>query len=95
MTVIVSPAKTGLLASIPDVTPSSDEDDVSWEIEAILDHRMSDPRTHRAGDATRAVMLYHVKWVGDETTTWEPKEAFDDGDTLDHYWALVQREQCL
>ena len=77
------PTVDKLLAAVPD---TSSDDETSWEIEAIVNHRMSDPQTHRVGGSSKPVMLYLVKWVGDDTLTWEPKEAFNDKDTLKEYW---------
>lgn len=62
----------------------SESEDEGWEIEKILAHHMSDPRTHPGKPQT---MLYRVKWAGfDESqTTWEPKESFPDVDILNAY----------
>lgn len=56
-----------------------------WFIEAILGHKMSDPRTHRPEYGTRPVMLYHVKWEGFDELTWEPIESFPDRGVVEDY----------
>jgi hypothetical protein len=60
---------------------SSDEED-GFEVEAIMGHHMSDPRTHPGKEAT---MLYKVKWVGFKQPTWEPFDSFVDTTIVKQY----------
>lgn len=78
-----------------DSSPDSDEDseDSSFEIEAILEHRLSDPSTHPENVGRKPVMLYHVKWVGYEELTWEPATSFGDQRVVMQYWAKVKEEE--
>ncbi|KJX97200.1 hypothetical protein TI39_contig531g00009 [Zymoseptoria brevis] len=64
---------------------SSDEDS-GYEVEAILGHHMSDPRTHPGKPAT---MLYKVKWVGFKQTTWEPAPSLSSTTLLKQYQKRV------
>jgi hypothetical protein len=58
-----------------DDSPLTPKDE--YVVEAILDHRKSDPRTHPSGSGDkRPVMLYQVKWEGYDEPTWEPIESF-------------------
>lgn len=63
---------------------SEDEDkgEQDWEVEAILGHHMSDPRTHPGKPRT---MLYKVKWVGWKEHTWEPVASFPDKAVVNAY----------
>ncbi|SMQ49331.1 unnamed protein product [Zymoseptoria tritici ST99CH_3D7] len=64
---------------------SSDEES-EYEVEAILGHHMSDPRTHPGKPAT---MLYKVKWVGFKQTTWEPSPSLSSTTLLKQYQKRV------
>lgn len=79
------PAKTSVLnpsagraSSTDPLTRPSDENEDSefdlaeeeWYIEGILDHHLSDPRTHPPEFGDKPVMLYQVKWEGYEEPTW-------------------------
>jgi hypothetical protein len=61
-------------------TDTDDEEDVleedEYEVEAIVGHQLSDPRTHPSTLGKQPVMLYHVKWKGYEDLTWEPVSSF-------------------
>lgn len=48
-----------------------------YEIVAIQDHLLSDPRTHPKEFGKTPVMLYKVKWKGHPNATWEPATSFD------------------
>lgn len=75
---------TGVKQQKMNVREEETSGDEGWEIEKILAHHMSDPRTHPGKPQT---MLYRVKWAGfDESqTTWEPKESFPDVNILNAY----------
>ncbi|KAF4553517.1 Hypothetical protein D9617_7g032460 [Elsinoe fawcettii] len=64
---------------------SSDSDQGSYEIERILSHHFSDPRTHPPELGKKPVMLYQVIWAGYDETTWEPEESFDDKTIVARY----------
>lgn len=91
VTSILSPSaarasSTDLLALASEQDSSDEEDDEDeWLIEAILDHRMSDPKSHPAELGKQSVMLYSVKWAGYEAPTWEPVESFGDRSFVDVY----------
>lgn len=59
-----------------------EEDEEGYEVEAILAHHMSDPRTHPGKPST---MLYKVKWLGWKDTTWEPRRSFIDKTLVRQY----------
>lgn len=67
-------------SQIQDESDNEDEDvaEDEFEIDAILAHHMSDPRTHQPELGRKPVMLYQVKWVGWDQPTWEPEESFGD-----------------
>lgn len=103
-----TPRKNNVLATIPEanlftdtdwiITGSSSECSSSteegiYEIEEILEHHMSDPKTHsKSAKKASPVMLYRVKWLGydEEECTWEPEASFDDNNLLEEYWAGVR-----
>lgn len=62
----------------------SESEDDGWEIEKILAHHMSDPKTHPGKPQT---MLYRVKWVGfpESKATWEPKASFPSMEIINAY----------
>lgn len=62
-----------------------DGDEEQFEVENILDHRLSDPKTHPRGLGSRPVVLYQVKWRGFEELTWEPASSFEDKAVLQQY----------
>ena len=70
------------------------EDD-EWFIEAILEHRLSDPETHPAVLGKDPVMLYLVKWEGFDELTWEPVESFGDRSVVAEYRMRVGLESNL
>ena len=53
----------------PDIQGSSNDDE-EWNVEAIVDHTMSDPRTHPKELGPKAVPLYRVKWEGVDELSW-------------------------
>ncbi|KAI5362018.1 Putative chromo/chromo shadow domain, Chromo-like domain superfamily protein [Septoria linicola] len=53
-----------------------------WFVEAIVGHKMSDPRSH---PGKPSVLLYHTKWEGSEDLTWEPASSFVDPETVKAY----------
>ena len=55
-----------------------DEDEEVYDLEKIVSHHLSDPRTHPKALGKKQVMLYQVRWKGWEETTWEPEDSFDD-----------------
>jgi len=77
--------------SASDASEASEESDDSqtFEIEEILAHKMSDPKTHRDPNS-KPVRLYQVRWVGYPVLTWEPRESFDDETAIDAYWERVR-----
>ena len=60
-----------------------DEDE--YEVEGIVGHHLSDPRTHPPELGHKPVMLYRVKWKGFEELTWEPATSFEDISILQTY----------
>jgi hypothetical protein len=70
-------------------TLTDDEEDVleedEYEVEAIVGHQLSDPRTHPSTLGKQPVMLYHVKWKGYEDLTWEPASSFEDTVLIQSY----------
>ncbi|KXS95252.1 hypothetical protein AC578_9458 [Pseudocercospora eumusae] len=61
---------------------TGEDDEEGWEIESILAHHMSDPRTHPGKPQT---MLYKVKWAGWKEHTWEPLASFPDKSVVNAY----------
>jgi len=80
-----APAPENLSSSGADSSESE-----TWEIEAILSNVLSDPKTHDPAFGTTPVMLYEVKWVGWDKTTWEPASSFDDEDVVNVYHGLTE-----
>ena len=68
-----------------DEKEEEEEDGEGYEIEAIFAHHMSDPRTHGPDFGRTPIMLYHVKWQGYDSTTWEPIDSFEDRDVIHSY----------
>ncbi|KAM3416480.1 hypothetical protein BST61_g8073 [Cercospora zeina] len=64
----------------------SDPDEGEWFVEAIVGHRMSDPRSH---PGRPSVVLYQTKWEGHDEPTWEPADSFVDPSTVAEYRARV------
>jgi hypothetical protein len=60
----------------------SEDEDGEFFVEAIVGHRLSDPKTHPGKER---VMLYHTKWEGYDQLTWEPAESFGDPSTIAQY----------
>lgn len=54
------------------------DEDAEYEIERIVAHQLSDPRSHPAQLGKTPVMLFQVKWKGFEELTWEPDNSFDN-----------------
>ncbi|KAG8624547.1 hypothetical protein KVT40_007614 [Elsinoe batatas] len=67
-----------------------DDDEETYEIERIISHHLSDPRTHPAELGKKPVMLYQVKWAGYDETTWEPEASFDDKSVLETYLQRIR-----
>ena len=68
---IVSPEK--LASTHPEASDDDEEEELGedeYEVEAIVAHQLSDPRTHPTTLGKKPVMLYHVKWNGYEDLTW-------------------------
>ncbi|KAF2721201.1 hypothetical protein K431DRAFT_294465 [Polychaeton citri CBS 116435] len=99
--IIPSPAKTSIIHPAAALPVVDDDDESSkneneselgegeFEIEKILAHHLSDPRTHPKELGKVPVMLYKVKWVGWDEPTWEPAESFDDRELVDEYHRVV------
>ncbi|KAI7265619.1 hypothetical protein KC335_g8805, partial [Hortaea werneckii] len=62
----------------------SDEDGI-FEIERIVDHRMSDPEEQGLDFGRAPVQLYQVKWRGFEALTWETIDSFEGLDVIHDY----------
>ena len=62
-----------------------DLDEDEYEVEAILGHQSSDPRTHPPELGKKPVMLYRVKWKGYDELTWEPASSFEDTAMVQSY----------
>lgn len=60
-------------------------DEAEYELEWIVDHRLSDPKTHPADLGKKPVMLYEVKWKGYDGHTWEPEASFKGSSILRAY----------
>ncbi|KAK5127865.1 hypothetical protein LTR85_004982 [Meristemomyces frigidus] len=80
----------------PDTYDASEEDrdelqEGEWNIEAILAHRMSDPRTHAPELGKKPVMLYKVKWENFDEPSWEPIESFPDRSVVEEYQRRVEQ----
>ncbi|KAH9825507.1 chromo domain-containing protein 2, partial [Teratosphaeria destructans] len=80
----LTPGTGGSQTQPLDLTGEEEEDD-GYEIEAILAHELSDPRTHGPDLGAEAVMLYLVKWKGYQNPTWEPVGSFDDLGVVNEY----------
>ncbi|KAF7197654.1 hypothetical protein HII31_00993, partial [Pseudocercospora fuligena] len=65
-------------------------DDDEWIVEAIVGHRMSDPKSH---PGRKQVVLYHTKWEGSEELTWEPSDSFMDPSTVRDYHKRLEEER--
>jgi len=86
-----SPTSDSNSSSASESDSEASDESEAYEIEAILSHRWSDPRTHN--DPTlgnKPVMLYQVKWVGYDEPTWEPRSSFEDDEVLESYYAMVE-----
>ncbi|KAK4502917.1 hypothetical protein PRZ48_006344 [Zasmidium cellare] len=83
-----TPGKTSIMnpmaAQTEDESEAEDEDleEGEWFVEAILDHHLSDPRTH---PGKKQIMLYKTKWEGYKEPTWEPEDSFVDQFVLHDY----------
>ena len=56
-----------------------------YEVEAIINHQLSDPSSHPPELGNTPVMLYKVRWKGYEEATWEPATSFEDWSILNAY----------
>lgn len=59
---------------------SDESDDEEYEVERVLDHHLSDPKTHPPELGKKAIMLYKIKWKGYTETSWEPASSFGEQD---------------
>ena len=64
---------------------NDDIEDDEFEVESIVAHHISDPKSHPAGLGNKPVMLYHVKWKGWPDLTWEPARSFGTSKMLRLY----------
>jgi len=65
----------------------------AWEVETILTHSLSDPKTHPPDQkGKKPITLYKVKWTGWDEPTWEPETSFNDRDVVRDYWDRMKRE---
>ncbi|KAF2171880.1 hypothetical protein M409DRAFT_50499 [Zasmidium cellare ATCC 36951] len=71
----VTPAPKPKATAVNDESDDESDEEEGYEVESILGHHMSDPRTHPGKPAT---MLYKVKWLGWPEPTWEPRRSFTD-----------------
>ena len=80
---VASPKKHASKQSDADTNDEDDEEfeEDEYEVEAIIGHHLSDPRTHPPKLGKKPVMLYRVKWKGWDDPTWEPASSFG-GDTV-------------
>ncbi|EME84608.1 uncharacterized protein MYCFIDRAFT_210927 [Pseudocercospora fijiensis CIRAD86] len=91
-----SQAKTSIMNPVAPRQAGDDEsdeeepDEDEWVVEAILGHRMSDPKTH---PRQKQVVLYHTKWEGSEELTWEPSDSFMDPSTVRDYHKRLEEEK--
>ena len=75
----------------PDTTvePASDDqpmdDDGEYEVESIIAHHLSDPRTHPPQLGKTPAMLYRVKWKGYKELIWEPVSSLKGTTILQDY----------
>ncbi|EMC98722.1 hypothetical protein BAUCODRAFT_145754 [Baudoinia panamericana UAMH 10762] len=72
---------------------SAESEEGEFNIDAILDHKLSDPRTHAPEHGKKAVMLYLVKWEGYDEPSWEPVESFPDRSVVEHYHGMLKGRQ--
>jgi hypothetical protein len=99
----VSPRKSTMtsimqpFAATRSVEPSEEEEeedddgvDGEYAIEAILAHKLSDPKTHPPAFGKEPVMLYQVRWEGYAELTWEPIESFPDRSVVEDYRKLLK-----
>ena len=57
-----------------------EEEEVSWEVDKILDHRGEEGQR-----------FYKVKWKGRYQPLWEPAEMFDTTGCIVDYWDELKR----
>jgi hypothetical protein len=77
-TTILVPKKPDPPQSEEIADDEEDLDEDEYEVEAIVSHQLSDPRTHPPELGKKPVMLYRVKWKGYDELTWEPASSFKD-----------------
>jgi hypothetical protein len=86
-TSMLNPTMTPAIQSVNNSDDGSD--DGEFVIEGILQHRMSDPKTHLPEFGHRPIRLYQVKWEGYDELTWEPIESFPDRSIIQEYHQRV------
>jgi hypothetical protein len=67
------------------VSHDDSSDEAEYEVERIVSHHLSDPRTHPTGLGKSPVMLYRVKWKGYDELSWEPAASFGNSRILMEY----------
>lgn len=87
-----APIRSSPSINVASASDDDDEEGESYAIEKILDHHLSDPKTHPAELGRKPVMLYQVKWEGYDELTWEPVESFDDKAIVEEYWQRAREE---
>lgn len=83
-------AKQQLQVATPAQRSESEEDEDSddgstFDIDEIVGHKLSDPKTHGLDYQKAPIMLYKVKWKGFEDHTWEPISSFVDPNIVNEY----------
>ncbi|EME45128.1 hypothetical protein DOTSEDRAFT_52492 [Dothistroma septosporum NZE10] len=81
-TSIMNPTGSQTVKPAEEDSDSDDLDEDEYVVESILDHHMSDPRSH---PGKSPIMLYKTKWEGFTEPTWEPAESFPDSSVIDSY----------
>ncbi|KAK5108772.1 hypothetical protein LTR62_007832 [Meristemomyces frigidus] len=91
--------ETSLMQAMYDGQNSNESDhemgEGEWNIEGILAHHMSDPRTHPTELGKKPVMLYQVQWEGADELTWEPAESFSEQSIIEDYRMRVERHESI
>ena len=81
----VAPRANAVDQTNNDGDESGAQEEEEYEVERILGHHTSDPRTHPSELGSKPVMLYRVKWRGYEEPTWEPISSFEESSMLQAY----------
>jgi hypothetical protein len=81
-----SPRKgKGSQAKAPEPTDIEAEEETEYVVERIMNHHLSDARTHPAHLGMTPTMLYRFKWKGYQDPTWEPATSFTNKRMLREY----------